>query len=188
MKKHEYIKWSFLLLFVVMFVLPFFSEEGYSILKHTTSELGGQNTKNSFIMNISFILLGLSSIIEGGIYLKGFLMHRVLLILFGLSLIGAGVFSHMPIYDGPYSQREDYYHSIASSLTGFTFTMFAISSAFIERTKKRRVMAVSVAILGIILSLLMIYLNEYAGLWQRLIFISSFTWIIYFLNGMKKKT
>ena len=112
-------------------------------------------------------------------------MHRVLLIVFGLSLIGAGIFSHTPINtEMAYSQTEDFYHSIASSLTGFSFTIFAISSAFIESKNKRKVIAVLVGFIAVGLSILMMNLPQYAGIWQRLIFTISFTWIIYFFNNL----
>lgn len=187
MKGYNYIKWAFLILFLVMFVLPFFSAEGYSIIKHTTSELGAQNTKNAWVMNFSFIVMGLACIIESNRYLKGFLMHRILLIVFGLSLIGAGIFGHTPINkEIAYSQTEDFYHSIASSVTGFTFTVFAISSAFILSNNKSRIIAIVVGIIAVGLSALMMYVTEYAGVWQRLIFIVSFTWLIYFFNNLEK--
>ncbi|MDY0234985.1 MAG: DUF998 domain-containing protein [Gudongella sp.] len=187
MKKYGYIKWAFIFLFSVMFLLPFFTAEGYSIIKHTTSELGAQNTPNSWIMNLAFFAMGFACIIEAIIYLKGYLIQKIILIIFGVALIAAGVFSHMPIDRSiDFSLNEDYYHSIASSLTGFSFTIFTIAAAFIEFPKRRSIIAILVGLIVVGLSLLMIFIPEYSGVWQRLIFTISFVWMIYFFRRFEK--
>lgn len=55
----RYLLYAFLLLLTIMFALPFYSVDTYSIIKNTTSHLGAQSSPNAWIMNISFILVGL---------------------------------------------------------------------------------------------------------------------------------
>lgn len=43
-------RFSYLLMVIVIFILPFFSVEGYLFMKNTTSQLGAQSTPNAWIM------------------------------------------------------------------------------------------------------------------------------------------
>lgn len=186
MKKRQFIAPAYLLLLLVMFILPYFSTAGYSIIANTTSELGAQNTPNAWIMNITFGLLGLACIIEGSIYLKSSRMHQFLLFLFGVSLILTALYHHAPIHQiMSYDIYEDKVHSVFASMVGFSFSLFSFSAIFIEETNSRRLIALSIGFLTTFLSILMGTLPAYAGIWQRLIFIVSFSWIIFFLKDKK---
>lgn len=170
---------SYIVLLLVMFILPLFSADGYSVIKHTTSELGAQNTPNSWVMNITFILLGVICIGESLINLHKYRFHQIILILFGIGLILSGLFKHMPIdHEISYSLREDELHSMASSLGGMSFTIFVFSSIFMLNKRGNRYVALAVGIVISILSLAIFKFPDYAGLSQRLIFILSFAWLI----------
>ncbi|MFH1542533.1 MAG: DUF998 domain-containing protein [bacterium] len=184
MKKLNLLQPVYLALLLTMFILPYFSAPGYSIIKNTTSHLGAQATPNAWIMNLIFILLGLSTIIDGWRHLKEFWFQKIVLTVFGLALIGTAFFRHAPITTGiPFDRLADEWHSNLASLTGFSFTLLAISSAFIVKKPRQRILALAVGIGATILSLLFFTLPAYAGLWQRLIFIFSFAWLIYFFNA-----
>ena len=189
MRKIHYLIPVFLILLFVMFILPFYSTEGYLLFKNTTSQLGAQSTPNAWIMNLTFFLLGIASIIEGGMYLKNYCFQKILITIFGLGLMFTAYFHHAPIIeDIPYSIFEDKMHSIFASVVGFSFTIFSISVAFIEKEiKKKRMLSFFIGIIATGLSLLMFNVPDYAGLWQRLIFILSFAWLIYFFEGRRHK-
>lgn len=171
-----------------MFILPFFSAEGYSILLNSTSQLGAQNTPNSWVMNITFGLMGFVCILEGLLNLKNHWIQIILLISFGLGLISTAIFQHAPINEAiSYNLQEDKIHSIAATIIGFSFTLFAFSAAFIETSNKRRVLALLAGFLATGLSLLMFSVASYTGIWQRLMFIVSFGWIIFFFEARKTK-
>ena len=63
--------------------------------------------------------------------------------------------------------------------------MFAFSAAYIEKTTRRRVLALGVGLVAIVLSMLMFSVVDLAGLWQRIMFIISFIWLIFFFEGMR---
>ena len=171
---------SFIVLIVTMFVLPFFSAEGYSIIKHTTSQLGAQKTSNSWLMNVVFVLLGITSIWAGWKHYDRFWVHKVLLLIFGISLVLVAFLGHAPITEGtPYNEITDEIHSIFASTTGFSFTILAISTAFIKEGKSEITLPITIGALAIILSLLMFNVECLIGVWQRILFISSFGWMIY---------
>lgn len=183
----RYLLCTFLLLLPVMFVLPFYSADTYSIIKNTTSHLGAQSANNAWIINVTFVLVGISCVLEAWLHLGKFWFHRILLSIFGLSLVFTGIFHHAPIIEGVviFNSLEDRLHSIFATIVGFSFTIFAISSAFIEKAVKHRIIDISVGFTATILSVLMLYLPDYSGIWQRAIFIISFTWLIFMLERIR---
>jgi hypothetical membrane protein len=172
----------YFLMLIVIFILPFFSVDQYSILKNTTSHLGAQGAPNAWVMNMVFALLGISSIIDGWVRLSKFWLHKTILTVFGISLVLTAFYQHAPIIpDVQFNVFEDDLHSKFATVTGFSFTFFTMSAAFIESTGRRKVIAVGMSIIAISLSLLIFSVAELAGIWQRTMFIIMFAWLMYFL-------
>ena len=174
------LKAAYILMILVIFILPFFSDDGYSIIKHTTSQLGAQLTPNAWIMNFTFVSLGAGTVIAGWNRLKGYMFHRLFLLLFGISLILTAFFNHAPI--NPHIQfnpEEDGWHSYFAYSTGLSFTIFAIANAFISYRRIDRGLALITGIFATIVSILMSEVNQFMGILQRLMFIICFGWIVY---------
>ena len=172
----------YIVMLLVMFILPFFSVEEYSIMKNTTSHLGAQGAPYAWVMNAVFVLLGTAAIVDSWKWLSNYWLHKVVLTIFGISLILTAFFQHAPIVSGEvFSDLEDDLHSKFATITGFSFVFFAISAAFIESTKKRKIIAACMGIIAILLSMLIFNVTELAGIWQRLMFIIMFAWLMYFL-------
>lgn len=171
-------------MWLVIFILPFFSAEGYSIMANTTSQLGAQNTPNSWIMDWTFISLGISAIFAGIEIFNKHYFHLVLLFIFGIALSLTGIFKHAPIdLSLAYDIQEDEWHSIFASITGFAFTILAIASAFVLQKRSDKIIAMGIGCLATLLSILMFKVPEIQGVFQRGIFISSFAWLIYFFSN-----
>lgn len=183
----EFLVPPYLILLLVIFILPFYSVESYSILLNTTSHLGAQHAPYAWVMNTTFILLGIGSMLSGWNYLKGYGFHKLALLLFGLSLIGAAIYQHAPIVAGTvFDAKEDNMHSVFSSLTGASFTVFAMSTAFILKHRTAKISAISVSVLAVLLSVLIFTVPEYRGIWQRVLFIVAFGWLIVLFSGQAK--
>lgn len=173
---------AYILMLLVIFILPFYSVDEYSILKNTTSHLGAQGAPYAWVMNVVFALLGAAAIVDGWMRLSNFWLHRSVLIVFGTSLFLTAVFQHTPIVPGVvFSTLEDELHSKFATATGFSFTFFAVAAAFIESTRLRKVVALGVGILATLLSMLIFTIPYLAGIWQRMMFIIVFAWLMYFL-------
>ena len=182
----RYLIHALLLLLPIMFVLPFYSADTYSIIKNTTSHLGAQSTPNAWIMNAAFVLVGISCVLEAWLHLGRFWFHKILLSIFGLSLALTGIFHHAPIIEGViFNSFEDKLHSIFATIVGFSFAIYAMSSAFIEKAVRYRIIDIAVGFTATILSVLMSYLPNYSGIWQRAIFIISFIWLIFMLERIR---
>jgi hypothetical membrane protein len=177
---------AYILMLLVMFILPYFSVDEYSILKNTTSHLGAQGAPYAWVMNTVFALLGAATIADGWPRLSNYWLHKAVLVIFGTSLFLTAFFQHAPIVSGvDFSALEDDLHSKLATVTGFSFVFFAISTAFIESTRKRKIIAVGMGIIAMLLSMLIFNVTELAGVWQRLIFIIMFAWLMYFLYSRK---
>lgn len=183
----EYLVFPYLMLLGVIFILPFYSVESYSILQNTTSHLGAQHAPYAWVMNTTFILLGLGSMLSGWPYLKGYGFHKLALLIFGFSLIGAAIYQHAPLVAGVvFDAEEDWMHSIFSSVTGASFTVFAMSAAFILRHRPAKISALTVGVLAVLLSVLIFTVPEFRGIWQRALFIIAFGWLIVLFGGQEK--
>ncbi len=179
----------FIAMILVFLVLPHYSVAEYSMLKHTTSHLGAQDSPNAWVMNTVFILLGASCILESWFHLKQHWAQKILLTLFGFGLVLVAFFRHAPIVAGvPYSPLEDAMHSLFAGVVGFSFTVFAFSAALLENTIRRRGLALLVGLMAVGFSILIFTMADLAGLWQRIMFVVSFTWLVLFFEGIRVKT
>jgi len=184
MKKINLLLIAYIIMLPIVFILPFYSFNSYSILRNTTSHLAAQNTPNAWIMNLVFIFLGAATIVVGWERLKKFWIHKIILTCFGSALILTAVFQHAPIeHNIPFNIKEDELHSLFANICGWSFVSFAISAAFVETSSKRKILAVVAGVISLTLSILMFTFSDYMGIWQRLIFIISFAWLLFFLNG-----
>jgi hypothetical membrane protein len=168
------------MLLLVMFLLPCYSAPEYSLISNTLSQLGAQNTQNAWIMNFTFVALGIGSIIAGWRYFEGFAFQRLFLILFGISLILAALFNHAPVNTLiQYKISEDGWHSYFIFTSGLTFILLTVSSAFIFEKQEDKLLAIVAGISVLFFSVLMSKASQTAGVWQRLSFIIIFGWMIY---------
>lgn len=176
---------AYFLLIVVMFVLPLFSFPGYSVVSNTTSHLGAQQAPGAWVMNGVFIVLGLACGIDGWRRLGNYWFHKIVLSVFALALVFTAIFRHAPVVAaGQYNVMHDQLHSVFAIIVGFSYTLFAVSAAFVESSVARVAAAVAAAVLATFFSLLMFSLPEWAGIWQRAMFIVCFAWLIWFMQGV----
>ena len=168
----------------VILVLPHYSAVQYNILAHTTSQLGSQHTPNAWIMNLTFILLGIGTLLAGWRSTQAHLFSRILLLLFGVSLSMTGIFRLAPIdLSLSYNTTSDGLHSMFATTAGFAFSAFAVVAGFHAGIGLQCFIAISMATLAILLSLLMNFVPEYAGLLQRTLFITAFGWFIFLFGS-----
>jgi hypothetical protein len=152
----------YLIMIVVMFAAPLIGPEGYSLLRHTTSQLAAQNSPNAWAMRAVFVALSAASLLAVWPVLPGLPFQR----------------SHAPTTPGVlFDATEDLWHSRFADATGAGFTLLAASTGFVE-PRGRRSIAFAVAIAAVMLSLAMAALPEFRGLFQRAIFIGGFGWLL----------
>jgi hypothetical protein len=176
------------LLLLAMFILPFLSIPGYSVTVNTLSELGAQSSPGSWVMNLIFAALALTSVISGWECFEGFIFHRIILILFSVSLILAAVFNHAPVSpDVQYNIREGGWHSYFICTTWITFSILTFSTSLILEKPADRILSNAAGLSALLLMLLFSEADRTAGIWQRLLFIISFGWMIYTFKTLHRQ-
>jgi hypothetical protein len=93
--------------------------------------------------------------------------------------------------DLSYNETHDSLHSFFSSSTGFAFTLFAFSVLMVLTKKLEKAAAVAIGLFATLLSILIFVDQAHAGIYQRIIFMSCFGWMIYFyryceINSLSK--
>lgn len=165
---------------LVMFVLPLFSAPGYSIIRNTLSELGAQSAPRAWIMNYYFIALAIGSVVAGWRNFEGFIFHRIVLVIFGLSLLSMALFNHAPVNpDIHFSLTEDGWHAYFACTAGLSFILLSLASGLILDKQQDRLLAIGAGLSMLLLSILMSEAEWAAGVWQRLMFMIAFGWMIY---------
>ena len=161
-------------------LLPLFSFNGYSIIEHTTSHLAAQGSPNAWVMNMIFLLLGLTSIYIAIKTKSRF--HQVIGVIFGLSLIGAALFRHAPLnemFEG--NLFEDQLHSVFATTTGFSFVLLAFGHGFMHQ-KKQRVFGLIAGLVATLISIGMMFFPEILGVLQRIMFMIAFYWLFFYMK------
>lgn len=175
-------------LILVIFLLPFYSEVGYSIIKNSISELGAQNTPNAYIMNTVFVLLGMGIIIDTISSRSLSRAEKLLILTFGVTLTCTGIFSTKPISpEIDYNELHSQLHSIFATISGFAISIFAIVYGIRSEITMRRLLAFLIALITTLIPILMFNNPEYAGILQRVMFVITFTWLGY-IFGISRKT
>ena len=175
----------FIFFTLVSSLLPLVSFDGYSIIANTTSHLGAQGSPYAWVMNLVFISLGLTSFII--LYKTNIRYHQVIGSVFSISLILTGLFRHESLIEGYQSVIiYDYLHSIFATTTGISFVLLAFGHGFMS-TYKQRLFGFALATIATLISLLMMLLPDYIGLLQRLIFMSAFSWIFFYMKSPESK-
>lgn len=166
---------------LIIFLLPRFSFEDYSISLNSISQLGGQWHPYAWVMNIfGFMLMGLGIVV---LYLKIplSLLSKTLVLAFGVLMIAVGFFQHEPVAGyGIKSVVESNMHSIIANVMGITITLFAISLIFDKKaTKYFKAMAFLAGLVSSLLSLGLVVFPDYYGYIQRAMFMLILYWLFY---------
>ncbi len=165
----------------IIFILPRFSFEGYSITLNRISQLGGQCHPYAWVMNIfGFMLMGIGIVL---LYTKIplHIISKILVMIFGLAMIAVGFFQHEPVAGyGVADAFESMMHSVIANVMGIAITLFAVNLVFDKKAGKNyRLLAFAAAVISSLLSLMMVVFPDYYGLFQRIMFISILGWLLY---------
>ncbi len=170
----------YIILIVIGFMLPFFSDPEYSISKHTLYELGAQKTSYNWIMNVVLILLGLITFANGFRILQKQRIQLLILLVFCVSLLLSAIYLSAPINRKfVFDSFQNEMHSVFSIITGISFCVYSLVISFAARWKSQKLIALFVGIFTLIGSFLMFIHSDYRGIYQRGIFIIAFGWILY---------
>ena len=166
------------LLFVVFIIVAhIFSTDNYEWTKNTVSDLGAQGYDRKLIMQIGFLAFGLT--LSVGIFLNGLSWRTSPIFIYGICVALTGIFCTKPFVDtDTYSTTQSTLHSTFAQIAGVTFSMGILTQIFFTTDNNIKYIHLAFFILVIGLSASFGLLNNYQGIAQRSLYLTSFIWLI----------
>ena len=157
---------------------PFASHPAYSSVRHSLSELAGQNMPNAWIMRGGFAVFGGAVLAASLIRWRSDPLAFGALAIFGIGMLAAAIWSHLPIAPvAGGSIAEDDLHSIAATAMGLAFAATCCARLWTQRSQGLDWLSVGGLLISITIPIMMMKLPDVAGLMQRMMFLFSFIWI-----------
>lgn len=166
------------ILFVVFIIVAhIFSTANYDWTKNTISDLGAQGYDRKYIMQIGFLAFGLT--LSVGIFLNGLSLRTSPILIYGICVGLTGIFCTKPFFDiNSYSTTQSTLHSTFAQIAGVTFSVGILTQLFFTTDKNLIYIHIAFFILVIGLSATFGLLKNYQGIAQRLLYLTSFLWLI----------
>ncbi|KOY84359.1 hypothetical protein AD998_21360 [bacterium 336/3] len=160
-------------------VAHIFSTNHYDWTKNTISDLGSQGYNRKLIMQLGFLAFGLTLLV--GILLNGFTWRTTPILIYGLCVGLTGVFCTKPFFSfDNYSALQATIHSALAQIAGATFTLGILVQLFYSIDKSEKAIHFTFFILVVGLSASFGLVKNYQGITQRLLYLTSFIWLIKF--------
>lgn len=170
-------------LFIMVIVLAHvFANNNYDWSKNTISDLGSQGYNKRLIMQIGFLVFGL--LLTAGILINGLSLRTIPILIYALCVSLTGVFCTKPyIEQQSYSTLEATIHAALAQIAGVTFTLGILVQLFYTDDKSEKWIHFTFFLLIIILSASFGQIKNYQGIVQRLLYLTSFIWLIKFYKA-----
>jgi Protein of unknown function (DUF998) len=167
-------------LFVLAIVVAhIFSTNNYDWAKNTISDLGAQGYDRKIIMQFGFLAFGL--VLSVGILANGLTWRTAPILIYALCVGLTGIFCTKPFLNiDNYSASQAAIHSALAQLAGAAFTLGIFLQLFYTTDKSEKWIHFFFFILVIGFSASFGLVKNYQGIAQRLLYLTSFIWLIKF--------
>lgn len=156
-----------------------FSVNPYDWTRNTISDLGAQAYDKKLIMQLGFLAFGLILVL--GVLLQGLSWRTLPILIYGLCIALTGVFCTKPFFPTEhYSALESRIHSTLAQLAGVVFTLGIFIQIFYTSNKTEKWLHVIFFVMVISLSASFGLFKTYQGILQRLLYLTSFFWLVKF--------
>lgn len=177
--KNNYNTISTLFFVIVILIAHIFSTNNYDWTKNTISDLGSQGYDKKMIMQFGFLFFGV--ILTIGILLNGFTLRNSPILIYGLCVGLTGIFCTKPFFVVEnYSPFQASIHSGLAQIAGMTFSIGILVQIFFTSNNNEKLIHLLFFILVIGFSLSFGLTKNYQGIAQRLLYLTSFIWLIKF--------
>lgn len=168
---------STIIFVLIIMIAHIFSTSNYDLTKNTISDLGAQGYDKKLIMQIGFLAFGLTLSI--GILINGLTWRTTPILIYGLCVALTGIFCTKPFVDlETYSTTQSTIHSTFAQIAGVTFSVGILTQIFFTTENNLKYIHIVFFILVIGLSATFGLLKNYQGIAQRLLYLTSFIWLI----------
>ena len=178
----DYIKSNYNIISTALFVLAIvvahiFSTNNYDWTKNTISDLGSQGYDRKLIIQLGFLTFGLT--LSVGILANGLTWRTTPILIYGLCVGLTGVFCTKPYFNlDNYSVVQSTIHSVLAQIAGATFTLGILVQLFYSTDKSEKWIHFIFFILVVGFSTSFGLVKNYQGIAQRLLYLTSFIWLI----------
>ncbi len=178
----DFIKSNYNIISTTLFVLAIvvahiFSTNNFDWTKNTISDLGSQGYDRKLIMQIGFLTFGL--ILSVGILANGLTWRTTPILIYGLCVGLTAIFCTKPFFNlDNYSASQATIHSALAQIAGVAFTFGILFQLFYTTDKNEKWTHFVFFILVIGLSASFGLVKNYQGIVQRLLYLTSFIWLI----------
>lgn len=164
---------------IVILVAHAISTNGYNWTKNTISDLGAQGYNRKLIMQFGFFAFGL--ILSAGIVSNGLTWRTTPVLVYGICVGLTGIFCTKPFFNNnSYDVLQSSIHSALAQMAGAAFTIGILLQLFTAPHKHEKWIHFVFLVLVIGFSALFGILKNGQGIAQRLLYLSSFIWLIKF--------
>jgi len=180
----EWIKLNYPSIAILVFVFficiaQIYSSNPYDWTRNTISDLGAQAYDKKLIMQLGFLVFGILLVL--GILLQGLSWRNLPILIYGLCIALTGVFCTKPFFPTEhYLELESNIHSVLAKLAGIAFTLGILIQTFYASNKTEKWLHVLFFTLVISLSASFGLFKTYQGILQRLLYLTSFIWLVKF--------
>lgn len=172
---YHIISTTFFVLFII--IAHIFSTDNYDWTKNTISDLGSQGYDRKLIMQIGFLAFGLT--LTFGLFLKGLTWRTSPILFYGICVALTGIFCTKPFVDiDTYSTTQSTLHSTFAQMAGILFSIGILTQIFFTTDNNIKYIHLTFFILVIGISATFGLLQYYQGIAQRLLYLTSFIWLI----------
>lgn len=180
----DFIKNNYNIISTILFVLAIivahvFSTNNYDWTKNTISDLGSQGYSRKLIMQVGFLGFGLALTL--GIILNGLTWRTLPILIYGLCVGLTGIFCTKPFFlIDNYSELQSSVHSVLAQIAGISFTLGILIQLLYSTDNNEKWVHFIFFIMVIGLSASFGLAKNYQGVFQRLLYLTSFIWLIKF--------
>lgn len=165
-------------LFVLTIIVAHvFSGNNYNWTKNTISDLGSQGYNKKLIMQFGFLAFG--STLSLGILINGLTWQTTPILIYGCCVGLTGIFCSKPfVYLENYSLSQATIHSVLAQIAGAAFTLGILLQLFYSHDKNEKWIHFIFFILVVVFSASFGLMKNHQGIVQRLLYLTSFVWLI----------
>lgn len=175
--KNYYSLISTLFFVLTIVVAHLFSTNNYDWTKNTISDLGSQGYDRRLIMQLGFLGFGLT--LSLGILSKGLTWLTTPILIYGLCIALTGIFCTKPFFElQTYSATQSNLHSLFAQITGISFSVGILTQILFAPDRQSKTIHLLFFLIVITLSATFGMMKNYEGIFQRILYLISFLWLI----------
>jgi hypothetical membrane protein len=168
---------------IALIVAHFLVDDSYRWQVNSISQLGAQSYDKAWIIRFGFIgfdiiilLTGISRIKKD----KRYWFREIPIMIYGFAILLSGIFLAEPFVEGvSYSTQEAQLHGLFATVAGFALTLAILMFTFTDFPNSKRIGHFIALVLVTVFSILFGVLSNFAGIIQRLLWFTGFTWLLY---------